>query len=658
MNSLKRAVGWLKSPHLPPLCLFFFIFYLLIKPSLPLYFWIGHEQCHAVMRVKWMAEQWALTGPFHYPWFPEVCFGYGWPFFTFYAPLGYYVAGAAHFLLGMDYGRSTKFSFYLSMLVGGLALYAFALLLGRRARWPRIEWWGAAAATLYTLAPYHLTDVFARSSLAESWGFALVPVFFLCIEIGRRRPRLGFLLVAMSTNLLILSHNITALYCVLFGALYVVLTSPRLLWTWTMAVAMLFGFGLSAYFWIPANSLIKSVMAGDPYAMSATPEAVSAQAVLWRQHLTDVYDKGGSNPGDNDQMGIQMGRLILFWTVAASVVMFWRGVGSRHRYRLFIYLALTGIALFICSPQMPWANAPRLLIYVQYPWRVLLFADFFACAAILLASPIMNRWIHPAVIMALAALFYIPAVGPKLDFSYWTEKPTHSDTELNDFFAFSEQNRGFAGCIAQEYRPIWVSPTYLDPVFQKVNPPPANRLSVIGGSINVLSHHHEGASYTWTCDSSTSAVARIHVFDFPGWELKIDGAPAQEGRLGREAAQGLVTIDMPAGVHDFTLAYGLSPIGKKARTVSYLSWLLWLALIPWVYGWRKLQRSPAMRADLLNRLGLAARRLGALQALPDLREPNNAAPPHDKSDADALDAELVPIHDSEGNPREEDAPLG
>jgi uncharacterized membrane protein len=66
-------------------------------------------------------------------------FGYGYPFYTFYAPLVYYAGALFHFIVGLDYGPATSFSFYTSLYLSGLLMYALVYVIGRREQWPRLE---------------------------------------------------------------------------------------------------------------------------------------------------------------------------------------------------------------------------------------------------------------------------------------------------------------------------------------------------------------------------------------------------------------------------------------------------------------------------------------------------------------------------------------
>ena len=79
-------------------------------------------------------------------WSPDWTFGYGYPFFTIYAPLSTFVGVLFNQILGLGYEASVKAVLALSVLGSGLAMYGFVRSwLGRRA--------GLVAAVAYMAVP-------------------------------------------------------------------------------------------------------------------------------------------------------------------------------------------------------------------------------------------------------------------------------------------------------------------------------------------------------------------------------------------------------------------------------------------------------------------------------------------------------------------------
>src|SRR5207302_382478 len=161
----------------------------------------------------------------------------------------------------------------------------------------------------------------------ESWAWAALPGVYWGMEVTRRRPWLGILLVSITYAGLLLSHNITALWASIFIAAYPLLIARDFKWPFAVAAGGLLGTAMSAFFQ--------------------------------------------------------------------------KGLIAQQRQRLVLFLVFTSLVLFIMSPQMPWGKTPALLRYLQFPWRLLIFTAFFGAGAAAMASPIIDRWIHPAIITGL-----------------------------------------------------------------------------------------------------------------------------------------------------------------------------------------------------------------------------------------------------------------
>jgi hypothetical protein len=545
------------------------------------YMWWGHYMLFPVVHVYEISKVWSAQGFGQVPWCPDYCFGYGYPYFTLYGPLGFFIGALFHFILGLDYGPATKLSFYASLYLSGLFMYAFVYLIGSRERWPRLAWWALAAATVYALTRYHLTDVFSRSVLAESWAWATLPGVYLGMELARRRPLPGVLLVSLMYAGLLISHNITALWASIFIPIYPLLTAKDLKWPTIVAAGGTLGVVMSAFFWYPALRLSKLTLhSGDVAAMWGTPQSLHTHAIYWQQHFIETLGYGASVPGPNDQLGINMGLAVLIGVLLAAVATFQKGFTSRQRYRLGIFLLLTFVVLFIMSPQMPWQKVPSILLYVQFPWRLLIFTAFFGAAAMAMASPVIDRWIHPAILAGIAAMFAIPTL-PMISMPQVIKKL--SPEQLARWNYRWERKGVYGGSALQEFLPKWVHGQYLDPQFLEKHPIPENRLTVTSGDLTCDGYTHLGTSYEYSYNALTDSEARIALFYWPGWELRVDGIRRQDNV--KPDADGLISINLPAGRHQAELRYDLSQEGKIARVFSSAAIIAWISiLLVWVFS--------------------------------------------------------------------------
>lgn len=566
----------------------------LILPTLRMYMWSGHDQLFPVIRVYELCKLWRVNGPFHAPWQADWAFGYGYPFFTFYAPIGYYVAALFHFILGLDYGPATKSSFYTSLYLSGLSMYALTYVIGRREGWPRLAWWSLGAATAFALTRYHLTDLFVRDALAECWAWPTLAGVFLGSEIARRHLWIGLVIVAAMYAGLMLSHNAIALYGTIAIGCYVLLTTSEVRWTFIVMAGGVLGAAMAAFFWLPALSLIKLTVASlqqrpDVASTISSPSYLHEQALYWQQHFTERLGIGGSIAGPGDPMGINLGIAVLVGAVLAGIGMFRPGLTPTQRYRLFVCLGLGGIFLFAMSRQMSWSHVPAMLRYVQFPWRLLIFTAFFGCFATAMASPVLNRWLHPFVWVLLAILMAIPTMPAILNLpSPLTNQGTTN--RVLRWYARKERTGWYGGADPYEYWPSRVKPPLTDSKFLADNPAPANRLTQLTGEITVENYEHKGTAYSYRYTAPADITASIAVVYFPGWQLRVDGQN-QPDRLSI-TDNGLVKVRLPGGSHAVELKYTLSPIGRIARNISYLAWAVWtiVAIVFALQGWKTYRR--------------------------------------------------------------------
>ena len=583
--------GLLRNPIALSLLAYTAIIFVLIIPTLSTYMWSGHDQLFPVVRVYELCKAWRVNGPFHAPWQADWAFGYGYPFFTFYAPLGYYAGALFHFILGLDYGPATKLSFYSSLYLSGLLLYVLVYVIGQREQWPRLAWWALGAATVFALTRYHLTDIFVRNALAECWAWPTLVGVFLGAELARRHPWVGLLFVAVMYAGLMLSHNVIALYGTIAIGCYVLLTTSTVRWPVTVMAGGLLGAAMAAFFWLPALILVKLTFASLPqrplFASTITlPSVLHQHALYWQQHFIERLGIGGSIAGPDDPMGINLGIAVLVGIVLAAIALFQPGLNRRQRYRLFVCLALFGIFLFAMSRQMNWARVPAILRYVQFPWRLLIFTALFGCLATAMAAPVLDKWLHPLIWVLIAVLMAIPTIPAILNLpGLLTDRGT-TDRALR-WYARQERGGWYGGAAPYEYWPLLVKAPLTDPKFIADNPPPANRLAKASGEIALENYEHKGTAYSYRYTAPADVTATVAVVYFPGWELRIDGQ-SQADRLSVSEV-GLVNVQLPAGAHTAELKYTISPIGRIARNISYVAWAVWLGapILLALQGWKK-----------------------------------------------------------------------
>jgi hypothetical protein len=332
---------------------------------------------------------------------PECEDGMRFPVFQFYGSFPYTVTGALSIVLHNPY-TAWKITCLLSLLGAGYFMMRLCLWLCGNERA------SVLAGAMFMCAPYLMTDLNARGAFAEMVAFCLMPAAFYatlrCLESTHWRRVLW---CAIGWTVIGLTHNISYLYGVIFAGLFCVpfllsrRAGPRLL---RLAMAGLAHACLMLWYVMPQFRIVNLLQI---HGKLFNPFDVSQLAPL-RILLAPVRTnniEGMSTP----TLGLQVG-----WPILAGVVLALIGFVLPRRTpaprRLMISLLLAGIsiAFFMAwSPVNFWRFLPKMLWYVQFPYRLLLFVVLFGSG--LFASGLAR--LFPRRVPLWAASIVLAGVG-------------------------------------------------------------------------------------------------------------------------------------------------------------------------------------------------------------------------------------------------------
>ena len=492
-----------------------------------------------------------------YPrWVPELVTGLGYPVFNFYGPLTYYLAELLH-LVGLDFVSALMGAFAVLILIGGFGMY----LLARDVLGPQQRWAALVAATAYMYAPYLLTNVYIRGAVAEVGAQAWLPWVFWSTRrlLTARRPSQYVLPVALSLGGLAVTHNITLLFTPLVLAGYIAAIwwrtgHPRARLGW-IAFAITAALGVSAFFWLPLIAE-KRWLAETAYKMAATylPENVWT----WRNFLdtTFAFDHTFAPPY---QLGLVQVLLALTGLIAI------RRRDTEWLY--FIALAvLTGLGISAWSEPI-WLSSQTLLV-AQFPWRLL---AFMTISLSLFAGAILVRFGRDAYRFAgacgLIALIVL-AGRPQVD---WMTILARTDEAVTlPIIAQFESETGALGTgSAQEFRPRWSSGNIYEPA--------SDDLTSDHGQVSIS----QANDYSLRAKLSSSEGGPLHFTSlyYPAWQVTLEDGGVLPTYPSTNL--GLLTVDLPSGVHTLYLRWVGTPWQRLATWLS----LMTLAVLT-VFVWR------------------------------------------------------------------------
>jgi len=520
---------------------------------------------------------------------PGLNFGYGGPLFQYYPPLTSYLALFWHWI-GLPWIEANKAVFTLALLLGGYGVYGYVRwLLGKRPA-------SLVAACAYVLSPYLLLNIYERGALAETFSLGLLPWLLWAAHRHLTRPdRLSFAGTAILTALLMLSHNITALFALPLLALYLLILAWRergLGRLWSLAGAVAFGLALSAFYWVPA--LLESEFAqiearmlgpGGRASDNLHPLGLLVQS-RW------IHDYWGP---ERFSLSRWQGLVALLGVVS---VFFTRG-----KIRLFVAALLACLAVVLVlqleATRAFWEAAP-LVRFIQFPWRLLGLASLWI--ALLLGAmfaairlPTAPSWMAA---LALVGLIYYPGaqtLDPALAPS-WYRLESESIGRLD---VYERGRSGFA--LYGDYAPasMTANPWDLarsqaaDQVRQAPLTPPVPNLQ--------LRKEAPGAFEIQTNSEHPFLLHLPRIF-FPGWRASIDGAATA---VSASAPFGLVSVGIPAGEHSVRVVYGNTSVRMAATLLSWLSLLALTVLMLRTRATRRVLAVLGLLAAAIALLGVA-----------------------------------------------------
>lgn len=525
----------------------------------------GHS---TVYNVTWTSQFVAAVadGTAYPRWLPDSFAGLGSPAFFFYAPLPFYWAW-----LHAPFGVTVEGTFRLlgvsmatMLLASGLSM---RLWLGRHAG-PRAATAGAVA---YMAMPYHLLDLYQRASLGELAAYAVVPLVAVGVSRLVRDGARGVVPLAVATALLLTSHLPTAL-----AAATLVFPVQFMFEVWRSGqsrVGMLRRFGLA----VAAAALSFGIAAA--YLLPAISLQEHASFFVMQQDFYDPRNWLLRAPGRwrNDLLLIFVSSLSA--AIGFAALMCWlKGSRMREGANVRLWSAITVVILlavagFVPGLWEPWSPFFR----NQFPWRLLLFAEFAVVTAIVLqsAAPLRKRWDYPAILLggflvapALVALYGGAMMHIRsLDGAAWRSLRATTIEARPD---------------ALEYLPNGAMLRYADDGgynvdrFAEMLLPYAGRglaWAEPGAGIRIAAIEGRFGAIDFDISATADSTVVIRRFHFPTWRLETTG-----GGLGPPVEpfgpDRLVSFRIAEGEHRFTLRWAPPAVVRIGEWLSIASIVL------------------------------------------------------------------------------------
>lgn len=306
----------------------------------------------------------------------------------FYSPLFHLLASllyASTQWLGTDAVEAIKIVMFVSVFVSGLFMYRFLLKVtnGKTVA-------SMIGAAIYVLYPYRIFDALCRAAYAEALAFVFIPLFFKglygLVNFKEKITVLPFVEVILGGSLLFLSHNLTAVFGFIFGVIFLLANTHKIIilcrqpryWI-TGLLSIVFLVGIMSVTLFSSLELMSSGLynISNPTRMWTTIGAVTSRidtAFSYSGFLNYLYMNGA--------FGVSMGpsaltsQIISFLLLSAFFFVLHNTLGRIRKLRFFrllisaaIYLGLMFVFANRLEVILGAAVVVLLTFAIDYVWR-------------------------------------------------------------------------------------------------------------------------------------------------------------------------------------------------------------------------------------------------------------------------------------------------
>jgi len=394
-------------------------------------------------------------------------------------------------------------------------------------------------ALCFVMNPYALTIIYARSDFAELLAIAFFPLLLLTAlrlcGISRQRPGfkeiLAFAIVFSGVWLSNAPAAVIATYSA--GLVFVFSTLQKRAWKPLAkgATGMLLGFGLAAFYMIPALYEQRWVKITGALGGGLAPSENFLYAKT-SDSEHDFFNRIASN----------VALMLVTWAVVGAAIV-WNTMRRDDRgikpamLPVITALALAATLLMLPMTSLLWRYLPELK-FVQFPWRWM--SLIAVCAMVFTALSMKGRieWIW--LLVATAA---IAGSGTYLGNNTWwdTEDMPSLEAALYD-------GVGFEG--TDEYDPIGDDNSDL--------PQKQPRARFVSAAREQGEHRQIRVS-AWTpelrrlrADTPEADRVAIRLVDYPAWVVTVNGNPS---KVEHAAGTAQMIVPVPAGTSEVEIRF-------------------------------------------------------------------------------------------------------
>ena len=441
---------------------------------------------------------------------PNFCGGFGYSWNLFYPPLSTYI-NAFFYLIVTNYIISMKLTLIFSIICSGIFMFKFIESITKNKDISLI------VAIIYITSIYYITDIYMRLAMGEIITYMFLPLLFYGLyNIFYEKGEKNYLLTIGTVGIL-LSHNISSLIIIILSVIFILIHWKKLcnnkdstqIWK-NLIVNAIFIILIVLFFYVP---LLQHKLATEYIAMAengiSTKDFLIGHAINLKQLIL--------------AQGLAIVLPLLF------TPMCYRKIDKEKRLLYISTLILGLILAFMTTKYFIWNEMPSIFIYIQFPWRLLLFSTFLLSiiAGINIFKCIENNSIKQIIIILIILIYanqYMYSIvkfDKNYDLSYMYET-----CKIKNIYEFSQQ------CTNYDYLPVKAKSQYIQNR--------GNGVVVLHGNAKINNEKKEENNMEFYIECTEGCALELPYIYYLGYNIKLDGKEIEYS----ESENGFIIINI------------------------------------------------------------------------------------------------------------------
>lgn len=335
------------------------------------YYISGHDTNFHAASIFSIAKSFQNGNIFYPRILPLIANDFGYSTEIFYGPISHFITASLLCVINLfkttSVWTSMKIIHFLSMFLSGLFMYLFVNKISKNKNIALLS------SIVYITFPYKLCEIFIRDAYAESLGFIFLPLIFwgLYELLEENNVKSFYKLFIVGVSGIILTHNITAIFTCIVILLYLLINIKKVLKKDIIKAFMISGLFILGITGIYVFPVIEEKLFGNVnifYNGHSSASWVNTYALKLTQLLPII--------GDRSFDGIQFNILLipLIMMIISSILI----IKNHKHAKVYSKYLFIGLLVTLCSTTIfPWEKVGGIFLYIQFPWRLLVFSTFF-----------------------------------------------------------------------------------------------------------------------------------------------------------------------------------------------------------------------------------------------------------------------------------------